>query len=65
MTRQMRWVSLLSLAAAVAVGAVGCLGQDQDDNSDTTTQVGALLGDTLPGTNGTTFAAAKANFVST
>jgi CxxC motif-containing protein (DUF1111 family) len=65
MTRQMRWVSLLSLAAAVAVGAVGCLGQDQDDNSDTTTQVGALLGDTLPGTNGTTFAAAKANFVAT
>jgi CxxC motif-containing protein (DUF1111 family) len=65
MTRQMRWVSLLSLAAAVAVGAVGCLGQGDDDNSDTTTQVGALLGDTLPGTNGTTFAAAKANFVAT
>jgi CxxC motif-containing protein (DUF1111 family) len=61
----MRWVSLLSLAAAVAGGAVGCLGQDQDDNAETTTQVGALLGDTLPGTNGTTFAAAKANFVAT
>jgi CxxC motif-containing protein (DUF1111 family) len=65
MTRQMRWASLLSLAAAVALGAVGCLGQGQDDNSDTTTQVGALLGDTLPGTNGATFAAAKANFVAT
>ena len=63
MTRQMRWASLLSLGAAMAVGAVGCLGQDNEP--DTTTQVGALLGDTLPGTNGTTFAAAKANFVAT
>jgi CxxC motif-containing protein (DUF1111 family) len=63
MTRQMRWVSLLSLGSAVAMGAVGCLGQE--DTSDTTTQVGALLGDALPGTNGSTFATAKANFVAT
>ena len=63
MTRQMRWVSLLSLGSAVAIGAVGCLGQE--DTSDTTTQVGALLGDAIPGTNGTTFTAAKANFVAT
>ena len=60
MRRQMRWVSLLSLGAAAAVGAVGCLGEEND--SGTTTQTGALLGDALPGTNGTTFAAARANF---
>jgi CxxC motif-containing protein (DUF1111 family) len=40
------------------------LGQE-DSSSDTSTEVGALLGDALPGTNGTTFAAAKANFVAT
>ncbi|HEX3901308.1 MAG TPA: di-heme oxidoredictase family protein [Polyangia bacterium] len=57
-------MSLLSLGAAVSVGAVGCLGQE-DSSSDTSTEVGALLGDALPGTNGTTFAAAKANFVAT
>ncbi len=60
MRRQMRWVSLLSLGAAVAIGAVGCLGGEND--SDITTTTGALLGDALPGTNGTTFAAARANF---
>ena len=66
MTRQMRWVSLVSLAAATAVGAVGCLGDDTDNSPVTTTQVGALsLGDALPGTNATTFAAAKANFGAT
>lgn len=64
MKQQIRWVSLLSLGAAVSVGAVGCLGQE-DSSSDTSTEVGALLGDALPGTNGTTFAAAKANFVAT
>ena len=63
MTRQMRWVSLLSLGAAMAVGAVGCLGQE--DDSATSTEVGALLGDAIPGTNATTFAAARANFIAT
>ena len=64
MTRQMRWVSLVTLGATVAVGAVGCLGQGEDDSA-TTTQIGALLGDAIPGTNGTTFAAARANFIAT
>ncbi len=63
MTRTIRWTSLASLGVALAVGGVGCLGQD-DDNT-TSTEVGALLGDAIPGTNGTTFAAAKTNFVST
>jgi CxxC motif-containing protein (DUF1111 family) len=64
MTRQTRWVSLLSLGAAAAIGAVGCLGQE-DDSATTSTQIGALLGDAIPGTNGTTFAAARANFIAT
>src|SRR5579863_3486206 len=64
MTRQMRWVSLVSLGAAVAVAAVGCLGDDSSDG--TSISIGALsLGDALPGTNATTFAAAKANFEGT
>ena len=33
MTRQMRWVSLVSLGAAVAVGAVGCLGDESGDGA--------------------------------
>ena len=65
MTRQMRWVSLVSLGAAVAVGAVGCLGDDQSSDG-TSVSIGALsLGDALPGTNASTFAAAKANFEGT
>ncbi len=54
-------IGLLSLGAFAAVGAAGCMG---DENSDTLTSVveGASLGDALPGTNATRFAAAKANF---
>ena len=60
MKRQIRWVSLVSLGAAVAIGAVGCLG---DESEETSTTVGAVsLGGALPGTNATTFAAASANF---
>ncbi|HEX3901307.1 MAG TPA: di-heme oxidoredictase family protein [Polyangia bacterium] len=63
MTRQIRWVSLVSLGAALAVGAVGCLG---DESEETSTSIGAIsLGDALPGTNATTFATAKANFGAT
>jgi CxxC motif-containing protein (DUF1111 family) len=67
MKRQMRWVSLVSLGAAVAFGAVGCLGQGSEDTTtDTTTRVGALsLGAALPGTNASQFAAAQANFGAT
>ena len=65
MTRQLRWVSLVSLGTAVAVGAVGCLGDDQASDG-TSVSIGALsLGDALPGTNASTFAAAKANFEGT
>ncbi|HEY4187675.1 MAG TPA: di-heme oxidoredictase family protein [Polyangia bacterium] len=65
MTRKIGWVSLASVAcmgATLAIGGVSCMGEEDDA---TTTQVGALLGDAIPGTNGTTFAAAKANFVAT
>ena len=63
MKRQMRWVSLVSLGAAIAVGAIGCLG---DESEETTTTVGALsLGAALPGTNASQFAAAQANFGAT
>ena len=66
MTRQMRWASLVSLGVAVAVGAVGCLGDNDSSDDGTSTSIGALsLGDALPGTNATTFAAAKANFEAT
>jgi CxxC motif-containing protein (DUF1111 family) len=65
MTRQMRWASLMSLGVTVAVGAVGCLG-DNDSSDSTSTSIGALsLGDALPGTDASTFAAAKANFGAT
>ena len=61
MTRQMRWVSLVSLGAALAIGAVGCLGDDSSDG--TSVSLGALsLGDALPGTNAMQFAAAATNF---
>jgi CxxC motif-containing protein (DUF1111 family) len=50
------------MGATLAIGGVSCMGEEDDA---TTTQVGALLGDAIPGTNGTTFAAAKANFVAT
>ena len=33
MKRQLRWVSLVSLGAAIAIGAVGCLGEDAEDTS--------------------------------
>ncbi|HEY6476059.1 MAG TPA: di-heme oxidoredictase family protein [Polyangia bacterium] len=60
MKRQLRWVSLVSLGAAVAIGAVGCLGEESDDTS---VSIGAVsIGDALPGTNAAQFAAAKANF---
>ncbi len=64
MKRQLRWVSLVSLGAAIAIGAVGCLGEESDDG--TSVSVGALsLGDALPGTDASQFAAAKANFENT
>jgi CxxC motif-containing protein (DUF1111 family) len=63
MKRQLRWVSLVSLGAAIAIGAVGCLGEDAEDTS---VSIGAVsLGDALPGTNSAQFAAAKANFGAT
>jgi CxxC motif-containing protein (DUF1111 family) len=49
------------LLAATAIGAVGC-GAPEEEIASTE---GAVLGDALPGTNGTTFAAAKANFAAT
>jgi len=65
MKRQLRWVSLVSLGAALAIGAVGCLGDDSAE-TETSTSIGAVsLGDALPGTNATQFAAAKANFGAT
>jgi CxxC motif-containing protein (DUF1111 family) len=63
MKRQLRWVSLVSLGAAVAIGAVGCLGGEAEETS---TSIGAVsFGDALPGTNAAQFAAAKANFEAT
>ncbi|HSS37900.1 MAG TPA: hypothetical protein VLT58_03950, partial [Polyangia bacterium] len=53
-------IGLLSLGVFAAFGAAGCTG---DETSDTLTSIeGASLGDALPGTNATRFAAAKANF---
>ncbi|HEY4393615.1 MAG TPA: di-heme oxidoredictase family protein [Polyangia bacterium] len=64
MKGQLRWVSLVSLGAAVAIGAVGCLGEESEDT--TTTSIGAVtLGGALPGTNASKFAAASANFGNT
>jgi hypothetical protein len=62
MTRRIRWMGLVGLGAALALGAFSCMGQD---DTETTTQVGALIGDAIPGTNATTFAAARANFMAT
>jgi CxxC motif-containing protein (DUF1111 family) len=58
----MRWASLACLGATLAISGASCMGEDADTTS---TEVGALLGDALPGTNGTTFAAARANFIAT
>jgi CxxC motif-containing protein (DUF1111 family) len=61
----MRWASQASifcLGATLAISGVSCMGEDTETTS---TEVGALLGDALPGTNGTTFAAARANFIAT
>jgi CxxC motif-containing protein (DUF1111 family) len=62
MTRKIRWASLACLGATLAIGGVSCMGQEDDTTS---TEVGALLGDAIAGTNGTTFAAARANFIAT
>jgi len=47
------------LLAATAIGAVGCGEAAQDDVGSSE---GAVLGDAIPGTNATTFAAARTNF---
>jgi CxxC motif-containing protein (DUF1111 family) len=47
------------LAAAMGIAGAGCGGEVTDD---VTSNTSGLLGDALPGTDGTTFAAAKANF---
>jgi CxxC motif-containing protein (DUF1111 family) len=52
----------ISMAAVLAASAAGC-GSEQTD--ETATSESFLLGDALPGTNATTFAAAKANFAAT
>ena len=62
MTRQVRLASLAAFGAVLAIGGLSCMGSDEPE---TTTEVGALLGDALPGTNGTQFAAARANFIAT
>jgi CxxC motif-containing protein (DUF1111 family) len=54
--------SIFCLGATLAISGVSCMGEETDTTS---TEVGALLGDALPGTNGTTFAAARANFIAT
>ncbi len=48
------------LVAATAIGAAGCGGQEAAEEFASTE--GAVLGDAIPGTNATTFAAARANF---
>src|SRR5256885_14732511 len=48
------------LLAATAIGAVGCGAPEEVASTE-----GAVLGGALPGTNGTTFAAAEANFAAT
>jgi CxxC motif-containing protein (DUF1111 family) len=53
--------SIACLGATLAVSGVSCMGEEPD----TSTEIGALLGDAIPGTNGTTFAAARANFIAT
>ena len=63
-TRKTYRIGMASLTA-MALGGLGCMGSGPDDNP-ITERIGELsLGDSLPGTNATTFAAAKANFVAT
>jgi CxxC motif-containing protein (DUF1111 family) len=62
MRPKIRWASLAIVGATLSIVGVSCMGEESDTTS---TEVGALLGDALPGTNGTTFAAARANFIAT
>lgn len=62
MTQKVRRTGLALLGATLALGGLSCLSAEPEG---TTTQVGFLLGDALPGTDPTAFAAAKTNFVST
>ncbi len=51
-----------ALAAGGAAGAVSCTSASPGEEESAKSVEQALLGDALPGTNATTFAAAKANF---
>jgi CxxC motif-containing protein (DUF1111 family) len=63
MKRHMRWLTVASLGATAAFGGLGCTGEG--DSETETVRSGALLGDAIPGTNGTTFATARDHFVET
>jgi CxxC motif-containing protein (DUF1111 family) len=54
-----------SIAIGGAAGAVSCASASPGEEGTATSVEQALLGDSLPGTNATTFAAAKTNFNST
>jgi CxxC motif-containing protein (DUF1111 family) len=64
MRRQTHWIRCGALGAALALGGLGCAGEES--TADVTTVSSELsLGDSLPGTNAATFAAAKTNFETT
>src|ERR1700722_16370588 len=66
MRRNTHWIRCGALGAVLALGGWGCMGDTGGDSNDTTTVTSELsLGDALPGTNATTFAAARANFIAT
>jgi CxxC motif-containing protein (DUF1111 family) len=66
MRRNMHWIRCGALGAVLALGGWGCMGDTGGDSNDTITVASELsLGDALPGTNATTFAAARANFIAT
>jgi CxxC motif-containing protein (DUF1111 family) len=73
MRRNRQWIRCGVLGTALALGGFGCTGEGDAPNApaaeaadDLTTLTSALsLGDALPGTNASTFATAKANFVAT
>src|SRR4051794_36712722 len=58
MRERFDWALALGVAGGMGGGAAGC-GAETEQVS---TSESAVLGDALQGTNGTTFAAAKANF---
>ena len=56
-------VFVLLLAAGGGAGVISCSSAQSQDDEGLSSARQLALGDALPGTNGTTFAAAKANFV--